>query len=185
MNQAVVSDPNSPAEPTPSLEELIDRMPLTDMQRHMIRGRWLDQLQYMGRKADHARRRYYQLRFIGVTGGVLVPALVSLSLSNNMIELRQATFVASIVVATVAATELLLRYGERWRHYRQNAELLKSEGWQYLMGIGPYRRAKDPDAAFKEFNTRVEGYLRDDIQGYMQSVAQVGESEKHDVFTNL
>ncbi len=75
--------------------------------------------------------------------------------------------------------------GERWRHYRQNAELLKSEGWQYLMGIGPYRRAKDADFAFKEFNTRVEAILQEDIHGYMESIARATSVERHDVFTKI
>jgi Protein of unknown function (DUF4231) len=185
MDNAVIKDPASTAAPAPSLEELIQQMPLTDMQRQMLRSRWLDQLQYMSGKADQARGRYYQLRFIGVVGGVLVPAFISLSLAYDLLELRIATFIASLIVATVAATELLLRYGERWRHYRQNAELLKSEGWQYLMGIGPYRRAKDADAAFKEFNTRIEAILQQDIQGYMESIARMTSVERHDVFTKL
>jgi hypothetical protein len=185
MDQPVISDPSTSAVPPPSLEQLIDRMPLTVIQRQMLQARWLDQVKYMGRKADQARKRFYQLRFIGVVGGVLVPSFVSLSLAYDLIELRLATFIASLMVATVAAAELLLRYGERWRHYRQNAELLKSEGWQYLMGIGPYKRTKDADAAFKEFNSRVEAMLRQDIQGYMESVARPANVERHDVFTKI
>lgn len=185
MDDAVISDPNSSAAPPPSLEALIQQMPLSDIQRQMLRARWLDQLKYMSGKADQARQRYYQLRFIGVVGGVLVPAFISLSLAYDVIELRIATFIASMIVATVAATELLLRYGERWRHFRRNSELLKSEGWQYLMGIGPYRRAKDADQAFKEFNTRVEAILQEDIQGYLDSVARMTNVERHDIFTKI
>lgn len=191
MDEAVMSEPQAAAAPSASLEALIEQMPLTAVQRQMLRSRWLDQVKYMSRKADQARRLYYRLRFISVVGGVLVPALISISLADNSatsttaFTWRIGAFVISTVVAVVAAAEVLLRYGERWRHFRRNAELLKSEGWQYLMGIGPYRKAKDTDQAFKEFSSRVEAILQEDIEGYMDSVARMTNVERHDIFTKL
>ena len=120
-----------------------------------------------------------------------MPALISISLADNSststtaLYWRVLAFGISTIVAVVAAGEALLRYGESWRHYRRNAELLKSEGWQYLMGIGPYRRAKDVEQAFKEFNTRVEAILQEDVQGYMDSVARLTNVERHDIFTKI
>jgi hypothetical protein len=191
MDEAVMSEPQTSAAPSESLEQLIEQMPLTPVQKQMVRSRWLDQVQYMSRKADQSRRLYYRLRFISVVGGVLVPALISISLADNSatsataLTWRIGAFVISTVVAVVAAAEALLRYGERWRHFRRNAELLKSEGWQYLMGIGPYRRAKDADQGFKEFSSRVEAILQEDIEGYMDSVARMTNVERHDIFTKL
>jgi hypothetical protein len=139
----------------------------------------------MSRKADHAQRWYYRLRFVGVVGGVLVPALISVSLAYDWPPLRWATFFVSLAVAVVVAAETLYRFGDKWRHYRRNAELLKSEGWQYLMGIGAYRKAKDADQAFKEFSSRVEAILQEDVQGYMDSVARLTNVERHDIFTKI
>lgn len=174
------------AAPPADLATLIARLPITDVQRDMLRARWLDQLVYMSKKADYARRWYYRLRFIGVVGGVLVPALISISLvESGPLWVRYVAFVVSTAVAVVVAAEELLRYGDRWRHYRRNAELLKSEGWQYLMGIGPYRKVKDPEQGFKEFNSRVEAILQEDIQGYMDSVARLTSVERHDIFTKI
>jgi hypothetical protein len=167
------------------LDTFIEQLPITDMQRQMLRGRWLDQMAYMSRKANQARRRYYTLRSIGVIGGVMVPAFISLSLAYNFVELRLATFFASLLVACVAAAEVLFRYGERWRHYRRNEEMLKSEGWQYLIGIGPYAKAKDAQQAYKAFTARVEAILQQDVEGYMESVAKLPDPERHDVFTNI
>jgi hypothetical protein len=167
------------------LEDFIDQLDITDVQKRMLRGRWLDQVAYMGRKANQARRRYYWLRSVGVIAAVTVPAFISLNLAYNQIELRLATFFASLLVALIGAAELLLRYGERWRHYRRNEEMLKSEGWQYLMGIGPYGRAKSPQHAYKMFSSRVESILQQDVEGYMESVAKLQEAEKSDVFTNV
>jgi hypothetical protein len=173
------------AGPPADLATLIARLPISDLQRQMLRARWLDQLVYMGRKADNAQRWYYRLRFVGVVGGVLVPALISLSLAYTEQWLRVATFLVSLLVAVVVAAETLYRFGDRWRHYRRNAEMLKSEGWQYLMGIGAYRKAKDPDQAFKEFSSRVEAILQEDVQGYMDSVARLTNVERHDIFTKI
>lgn len=174
------------ATPQADLATLIAQLPITELQRQMLKARWLDQLVYMSGKADKARRWYYRLRFVGVIGGVLVPALISISLAYESIrELHVITFLVSLLVAVVVAAETLYRYGEQWRHYRRNAELLKSEGWQYLMGIGPYRKAKDSDQAFKEFSSRVEAILQEDVQGYMDSVARLTNVERHDIFTKI
>ena len=103
------------------LEDFIDQLEITDVQKRMLRSRWLDQVAYMGRKANQARKRYYWLRAIGVIAAVMVPAFISLNLAYDLIELRLATFFASLLVALVGAAELLLRYGERWRPYRTAA----------------------------------------------------------------
>lgn len=184
MDDAIDAERGTSA-PTADLSTLIARLPITDVQRDMLRARWLDQVVYMSAKADEARRRYYRLRVVGVIGGVLVPALISLSLAYDFTWLRVATFIVSLLVAVVVAAETLYRYGDRWRHFRRNAELLKSEGWQYLMQIGPYRKMKDADQGFKEFSTRVEAILQEDVQGYMDSVARLANVERHDIFTKI
>jgi hypothetical protein len=167
------------------LDDFFDQLDITDVQKRMLRSRWLDQVAYMGRKANQARKRYYWLRSVGVIAAVTVPAFISLNLAYNQIELRLATFFASLLVAFIGAAELLLRYGERWRHYRRNEEMLKSEGWQYLIGIGPYARARNPQAAYKMFTSRVEAILQQDVDGYMETIAKLPDSDKSDVFTNV
>jgi hypothetical protein len=181
-----VSDPTSTATADPGeLEDFIDQLEITDVQKRMLRSRWLDQVAYMGRKANQARKRYYWLRSIGVTAAVMVPAFISLNLAYNAVELRLATLFARLLVAMIVAAELLLRYGERWRHYRRNEEMLKSEGWQYLIGIGPYARAKNSQQAYRMFSSRVEAILQQDVEGYMESIAKLPEGPKAEVFTDV
>jgi hypothetical protein len=171
---------------------LIDRMRISDEQRRFLRSRWLGQVTYMGERATEAKRRYYWFRLSTVIGGVIVPALVSISLAasgrfdpNLDFLLRLLTFVVSALVAVTAAVEGFFHFGDRWRHYRVNAELLKSEGWQYLTDTGPYRRIEDPDIAFQSFASRVEEVLRDDVEGFMSNVARSSPIEKHDIFTKV
>ncbi len=174
------------------MRELIARMSVSDEQRRFLRSRWLDQVDYMGLRASEAKRRFYGLRLATVVGGVVVPALVSISLAgsgrfdpNVDFLLRLLTFLVSAIVAVTASVEGFMRYGERWRHFRVNAELLKSEGWQYLTGSGPYRRLEDPDTAFQAFAARVEEVLRDDVDGFLSQVTRSSPAEKYDVFTKL
>jgi hypothetical protein len=98
---------------------------------------------------------------------------------------RLLTFIVSAMVAVTASVEGFMRYGERWRHYRVNAELLKSEGWQYLTQSGSYRKVSDPEQAFQGFAARVEEILRDDVDGFMSQVTRTSPIEKHDIFTKL
>ena len=142
--------------------------------------------------ATDAKRRYYSFRLATVVGGVIVPALVSISLAGAGrfdaqldFVLRLLTFIVSAVVAVTASVEGFFHFGERWRHYRVNAELLKSEGWQYLTQSGGYRRMDEPNQAFQTFAARVEEILRDDVEGFMTQVARNAPVEKHDIFTKL
>jgi hypothetical protein len=99
--------------------------------------------------------------------------------------MRLVTFIVSAMVAVTASVEGFMHYGERWRHYRVNAELLKSEGWQYLTQSSGYRRVTDPEQAFQGFASRVEEILRDDVDGFMTQVTRTSPIEKHDIFTKL
>jgi len=182
----------SPASYEDEMRDLIERLDATDEQRQFMRSRWLDQVVYMGDRATDAKRRYYGFRLATVVGGVIVPALVSISLagagrfdSELDYVMRLLTFVVSAIVAITASVEGFFHFGDRWRHYRVNAELLKSEGWQYLTHSGGYRRVTDPEQGFQAFAARVEEILRDDVEGFMTQVARNAPVEKHDIFTKL
>ena len=153
-----VRGPARPASYEDEMRDLIERLDVTDEQRQFMRSRWLDQVVYMGDRATEAKRRYHTFRLATVIGGVLVPALVSISLagagrfdSDLDFAMRLLTFVVSAIVAITASVEGFFHFGDRWRHYRVNAELLKSEGWQYLTHSGGYRRVTDPELAFQGF----------------------------------
>lgn len=194
MSQATTgaSGATRPASYEDEMRALIERIDATDEQRQFLRSRWLDQVVYMGDRAADAKRRYYSFRLATVIGGVLVPALVSISLagagrfdSDLDLVMRLLTFVVSAVVAITASVEGFFHFGDRWRHYRVNAELLKSEGWQYLTHSGGYRRVTDADQAFQGFAARVEETLRDDVEGFMTQMTSSAPIEKHDIFTKL
>jgi hypothetical protein len=150
---------------------LIAAMDVDDVYKHFLRSRWLDQVTWLEGKADGARRWYYTLRLTAIIGGVIIPALVSLNIGGQAaIWTRWSVFVLSLLVAISTAMEEFFHYGDRWRHYRQTVETLKSEGWQFFQLAGNYRRFQKHTQAYPRFATRVEEIGQHDVQLYITEV---------------
>jgi hypothetical protein len=139
----------------------------------------------MGAQARRARRRYLLYRLPVVVGGALTPALVTILLTTHdptiswlggipVDVIRFLAFAVSLVVAVCAGAEEVLKFGDRWRHYRRTTELLKTLGWQYLMLNGQFRRYATHAAAFQAFTERVEDTLNEDVEGYLGAMSGEG-----------
>ena len=165
------------------LAELIETLELTEIQKRALRDRWLNQVTWMSEQARKARSKYQLPRLLVVVGGVTIPGLVTILLSagsNPTIDwlfglptawIRLLAFFVSLGVAMLAAAEEVMNYGERWRHYRRTAELLKTLGWQYIELSGVFRRYTSHAAAFGPFSERVEDALTEDVEGYFGQIA--------------
>jgi hypothetical protein len=154
------------------LDGLIGELRLSKLRQHFLRSRWLDQVLWVESRANHHRNRYFFLRLITIVGGVIVPALVTLNLNGSAnAAVSWPTFAVSLLVALSAAVEGFFRYGERWRHYRRTAELLKTEGWQFFQLTGNYRRHAAYASAYPLFASRVEDILQQDVDAYVTTVA--------------
>ena len=158
-----------------SLENLVDGLDLPEDEKTLLRSRWLDQMHWMARKARVARRRHLALRWIIACGGVILPVLVSFSLGAAQSEqeyqpLRWVTIVVALAVALLATTEEVFHFGDTWHHYRRNAELLKSAGWQFVQLTGPYAKAPTHAAALPAFTRRIEDVLSEDVEEYFGRV---------------
>jgi len=159
---------------------LIDELDLDPMRKRLLKSRWLDQVAWLERKADRARKAYYRLRLTTVVGAVLIPALVGLDTTSDRLDpgLGIAIWGVSLVVAISAAVEQFFRFGERWRNYRNTVERLKMEGWLYLQLSGPYSAdGASHEASFASFAGRIEELIRVDVEGYLTKVA-VEKAEK-------
>lgn len=157
---------------------LVDALDLSDLQKHFLRSRWLDQVLWMEGRADNARRLYYGLRLTAIIGGVIVPALVSLNLGGASAFVRLITVVLSIVVAVSVAVEEFFHQGERWRHYRRTVESLKIEGWHFFQLSGPYGRRGGHSELYADFAERVEEILKRDVYVYVTEVVREKEGDK-------
>jgi SLOG in TRPM, prokaryote/Protein of unknown function (DUF4231) len=153
-------------------EAMIEALRLSELRRRFLRLRWLDELLWVEGRANYNRRRYFFWRLLTIVGGVIVPALVTVNLNDAVgAPVTWLTFVLSLLVAVSAAVEGFFRYGERWRHYRRTAELLKTEGWQFLQLTGHYRRHAAHALAYPLFASRVEHILQQDVDAYITTVA--------------
>jgi hypothetical protein len=172
---------------------LLETLELSSMQKEILRQRWLDQVTWMGRQARRARRSYLALRIPVVIGGVAIPALIAILLSAGPAttvpfmqaitteSVRLFAFFVSLLVAGLAALDEVLKYGDRWRHYRRTAELLKTFGWQYLTLSGTFKRFDTHAQAFTTFTERVEDVLNEDVEGYLTTITVEGGDKRHEV----
>ncbi len=159
---------------------LIDALDLSEMQKHFMRSRWLDQVMYMEGRSKNAQRWHYRLRVTTIVAGVIVPGLVSLNIADNALatSIRVFTFVLSLLVGISAAVEQFFNFGERWRHYRQTSEMMKIEGWSFFQLSGAYQRAKSHAEAYREFASRVEAVIQHDVEVYVSEVTKEKKEEK-------
>lgn len=155
-----------------TLSSVIDRLEISDLRREFLKNRWLDQVLWLEGKATQARDRHHRLRLVTIVGGVLVPAIVGFN-SNNPRWQEIAGWTAlglSQAVAISAAMEEFFGHGDKYRNYRNTAEGLKIEGWEFFQMAGPYAKYKSHAEAYTAFAERVEHYISKDVESYLASM---------------
>lgn len=174
---------NEAAPPSPLRRErlrevrlLLSAVAALDLERQIadyLTSRYLDYLQWLENGANANLRIYYSLRIPALVLAATVPALIALDFGTVG---RTITVVLGIVVAAATAVEHFLNSGQRWRHYRGTAELMKSEAWLYLELAGDYASYTRHDAAFPTFVARAEALMRDEVREYVSTI--VAEQRK-------
>lgn len=163
------------------MNELIDRLEMSDLQKQFMKSRWLDQVLWLEGKSSKSRDRFYKLRMMTIVGGVVIPALVSLNIDGQVGKaMRWLTFGVSQVVAISAASEEFFRFGDRWQQYRNTVEGLKIEGWQFFQLSGPYQASPNHDSAYSSFANRVEKIIRKDVEVYITELAQAKSKQENE-----
>lgn len=158
-------------------QDLFGQLELTEVQRKFLGSRWLDQVLWMEKKANHCRDRHYRLRLTAIILGVLVPVLIGINVGTgrNAKIKEYVTITLSAIVAVSAAVEEFFHYGERWYHYRRTVESLKTYGWQFSQLTGPYARFASHKEAFSAFANQVEEVIQRDVEVYVTQVAKTEE----------
>ncbi|MGF1937798.1 MAG: DUF4231 domain-containing protein [Nostoc sp. ChiQUE02] len=157
---------------------LIDQLDLSDLRKDFLKNRWLDQVMWLEGKATKERNAHHNLRMITIIGGVIVPALIGFQKGNQKWQeiVGWSAFGLSQVVAVSAAVEEFFGHGEKYRSYRNTAEGLKIEGWQFFQMAGPYRQFNAHSDAYTIFAERVEQYIQQDLQGFISQLTERQET---------
>ena len=106
--------------------------------------------------------------------------MVSLNINGNDVQavIGWIAFGLSQIVAISAAVEEFFHYGERYRHYRNTAELMKIEGWQFFQLSGPYLNHQSHTEVYADFAQRVENIMQRDVEGYLSEVVKDKTEQK-------
>ena len=159
------------------MSDLIEKIDLEERQKQFMKGRWLDQLLWLESRATRCGNRHYTLRLITIIGGVIVPALVSVNTANvGEAKLKEifgwSAFGLSQAVAVSAAVEELFSFGDNRRRYRNSAEAMKIQGWQFFQLSGPYEGAETHAEVYSTFASNVESIIEQDLEGFVHQTAQ-------------
>jgi Protein of unknown function (DUF4231) len=164
------------------MEALIEDLALDPLQKRYVRSRWLDQLLWMESRAERARKSYYALQLVTIIGGVAIPPMVSLDMGpRGAVVAHWLAIGLGLVVAVSAAVEGFFHFGDRWKQYRRDAELLKGEGWQFSQRSGPYQAATTHADAYPAFVNRVEQVIQKEVEAYFTQVVRSKKEEKPEV----
>lgn len=175
-----------------ALREQISLLSLEPVQKAYLTERWLPELDYLGKRARAAQQWHQRLRVVIVVGGVLITALAGLNLGNDQTQpflwfgfdkkvndiLPFFIFFLGLIVAVAAALDGAFRWGERWRHFRRQSELLRGEGWAFLQLAGPnYQGFKTHAEGFRTFVARAETAIQEEVGEFVTQLARVTEAE--------
>jgi hypothetical protein len=162
------------------LSDLIDETDLPTLKKDFMKARWLDQVLWLEGRATKERDRHYSLRLLTIIGGVIVPAMVGFKSTNPKIEeiVGWTAFGLSQAVAVSAAIEEFFAHGEKYKQFRNTAENMKIEGWQFLQMAGPYSQFESHDDAYATFAYHVEQLIQKDVQGFVAQFEEKGQSKE-------
>ena len=194
---------NSPKE---DISTIVDRLnDLDDLQKACLKKRWIDQMAWFDKKATIEKKWYQKFRLTIIIGGLLVPMLVgsNINLSNlnspesttqqtaenlndelpdpfNKLDfyINLLTLVVGLLVAAAAALDEFFQPGQKFRDYRNAAENLQIQGWQYLQLTGPYNQFATHSAAFSTFTRHVEEIIEKDVQRFVSRIDDRLEEDK-------
>jgi hypothetical protein len=137
-----------------SFQNILQELELSEVQKQIIRIRYLSILENYQRRARNYSYVYFTGHFIITVGSLLVPALLSIQNSDRNFtysgdrfaaQIYWATFVISLLVTTFNGVFTLFKVDKKYYFLHTNLERLRSEGWQYFSLTGRYTTLKDKD----------------------------------------
>lgn len=148
-------------------EKMIDSLEISDTQKELMKSAWLDYLELTNRNAILGVRYFHILQVTVIITGILIPVLENSSLQFKVWGNLGIIGILGLTVAIATGLSRHFSFEERWRHYRQHAELIRNEGDDYFALCNNYSVFDTHTEAFKEFIAIVTNFKRQEIQSYM------------------
>lgn len=152
---------------------MIKNLKLEADKKEILQLVWLDYFTFTDKKASKNWFGFDKLQLVIIITGVLIPVLEGTGLDEMVksgigIEFNIGLIsLLGLVVAIAAGVNRHYAFEEKWRHYRQNAELMRNEGEDYFALSNRYRRFKTHEDAFSTFMAFVTNFKRNELQAYM------------------
>jgi Protein of unknown function (DUF4231) len=140
---------------------------LGDAEINYLEFRWFKSFLWMDKAAVAHKTMHYAMRLVMSIGTILIPVLTA-----NDLDFRFLTLSIGLIVAISTAIEELFKYKDYWYHHRIDAELLRSEGWQFFQKIGHYKEYSSHREAFPIFATRIEEISQSSVDSFICKIIQ-------------
>jgi hypothetical protein len=127
--------------------EIINKLDLTEVQKDIIRARYLPILHTFQRRATSYSRIYFSGHILMTLGSLFVPALLSIQYADTgtvlsgisfQVQIFWSTWVLSLLVTICNAILILFKIDKKYYFLNSTLERLRSEGWQYVQLTGKY-----------------------------------------------
>jgi hypothetical protein len=143
------------------LAALTQDLDLDPREMRMLELRWIAETRHYNALWRRQRTRNDVLSVVTIVAGLAAPVLVAVDAPD------WALAVAGFVVAVSSALVGFFRFGERWRHQRKTAMLLKAEGVRFLELRPPYAAHGSHRSAFPHFIDRLEAINEAQSEEYL------------------
>jgi Protein of unknown function (DUF4231) len=161
--------------------DMIDGLKLESLQKEYLKSRWLDQILWMEGRATQMRNWHRRLRLTTILASAAIPILVASNFNENKDWdkwIKLGTIGIGAIVTVSATIEEFYQYGDRWYSYRRSAELLKTQGWQFLQLSGSYRTYKTHTEALPIFTDQVETIIQRDVEVFTTEALKTQQQDE-------
>jgi hypothetical protein len=148
-------------------EELKTENKINEIQFKVLKIRYISELKYYLKKKNTFSKFYNASRFTVTFGSLIVPALLSIQNTDNIM-LKDITYWTtwglSLLVTTCNGLIGLFTLDKNYIMFGLTLEKLKSEGWQFIELAGIYENFDSHEEAFPIFCKNIENIKIKQVQ---------------------
>ena len=142
-----------------------------EMKRGVYISNTLNMINYYNRKSKRAKRVYLVMGILIAIGSIVIPIFVNLP-GIQLITIQWGTTLIGFIVASLIATEKLLRLRDKWYENSHISLFIDKEYQFFNHRVGDYE-SLDPENAFKLYVEIIEKELH---RKHLELLAKEGRS---------